>query len=277
MTALARDPQFLFPDSDAGRAQIIAYLNKPDRRHARQMPKLSRLKLKAPVQVKRVPPDIQDGAAQGYMNPGAMDGSRPSTYYINLKDHLELAALSAAHPDLSRNHSRPCLAGRLSDRNRQAAADPHHSQRLQCLCRRLGALCRATGRRNRHVCRRSLRRTGLSAGAEVPRLPPGGGYRTACQALDARAGDRLVGRAITGSPRAGMHQRGRPLLRLAGPGLRLQGRPYRDQCACATRRKPRWARSSTCATINDTVVKAGAVPLTVLAQVIDAHIAMEKR
>src|SRR6185312_7188230 len=51
-------------------------------------PKLSKaftLKLKAPVQVKRVPVDIQDGAGQGYMNTGSMDGSRPSTYYINLK------------------------------------------------------------------------------------------------------------------------------------------------------------------------------------------------
>jgi uncharacterized protein (DUF885 family) len=35
--------------------------------------------------VKRVPVEIQDGAGQGYMNPGAIDGSRPSIYYINLK------------------------------------------------------------------------------------------------------------------------------------------------------------------------------------------------
>jgi len=41
--------------------------------------------LKAPVLVKRVPPDIQDGAPQGYMYPGSLDGSRPSIYYINLK------------------------------------------------------------------------------------------------------------------------------------------------------------------------------------------------
>ena len=41
--------------------------------------------MKAPVQVKRVPVDIQDGAGQGYMNFGAVDGSRPSIYYINLK------------------------------------------------------------------------------------------------------------------------------------------------------------------------------------------------
>ena len=32
-----------------------------------------------------MPVDIQNGAGMGYMNPGAMDGSRPAIYYINLK------------------------------------------------------------------------------------------------------------------------------------------------------------------------------------------------
>jgi uncharacterized protein (DUF885 family) len=86
MSALSHDKRFVYPDTDAGRADMIAYLNKLIAQVRLEMPKLSRLKLKAPVIVKRVPPDIQDGAGLGYMNPGALDGSRPSTYYINLKD-----------------------------------------------------------------------------------------------------------------------------------------------------------------------------------------------
>jgi uncharacterized protein (DUF885 family) len=85
MTALGKDPKYLFPNTDAGREQLIAYLNGLI---AAVRPKLSKaftLKLKAPVNVKRVPVDIQDGAGQGYMNSGSIDGSRPSTYYINLK------------------------------------------------------------------------------------------------------------------------------------------------------------------------------------------------
>ena len=85
MDALGKDPKYLFPDTDAGRAQLIAYLNGVI---AAVRPKLSKafnLKLKAPIQVKRVPVDIQGGAGQGYMNTGSIDGSRPSTYYINLK------------------------------------------------------------------------------------------------------------------------------------------------------------------------------------------------
>ena len=85
MSALGRDPRFLFPDNDAGRAQIIAYLSDRIAAVRHRLPELFNIKLKAPVVIKRVPPDIQDGAAQGYMNPGAIDGSRPSTYYINLK------------------------------------------------------------------------------------------------------------------------------------------------------------------------------------------------
>jgi uncharacterized protein (DUF885 family) len=85
MTALGKDPKNVFPNTDAGRAQLIAYLNGLI---AGVRPKLSKafnLQLKAPVDVKRVPVDIQDGAGQGYMNSGSLDGSRPSTYYINLK------------------------------------------------------------------------------------------------------------------------------------------------------------------------------------------------
>ena len=87
MDALSRDKRFLYPETDAGRDQIIAYLNALIGRMRKRMPELSALKLKAPVVVKRVPPDIQDGAPLGYMNPGALDGSRPSIYYINLKSN----------------------------------------------------------------------------------------------------------------------------------------------------------------------------------------------
>jgi uncharacterized protein (DUF885 family) len=85
MTALGKDPKYLFPNTDAGREQLIAYLNGLIAGVRPKLPKAFNLKLKAPVIVKRVPVDIQDGAGQGYMNSGSLDGSRPSTYYINLK------------------------------------------------------------------------------------------------------------------------------------------------------------------------------------------------
>ena len=85
MTALGKDPKYLFPNTDAGREQLLTYLNGLISSVRPQLSKAFNLKLKAPVIAKRVPIDIQDGAGQGYMNTGSLDGSRPSTYYINLK------------------------------------------------------------------------------------------------------------------------------------------------------------------------------------------------
>ena len=83
--ALNKDPKQLFSDDEAGRAALIAYCNGKIAAIRPLLPKISHLGLKADVMVKRVPEDIQDGAALGYMNFASLDGSRPAIYYINLK------------------------------------------------------------------------------------------------------------------------------------------------------------------------------------------------
>lgn len=83
--ALNKDPRQLFSDDDAGRAQLIAFCNAKIAAIRPLLPKISHLGLKADVMVKRVPEDIQDGAALGYMNFASLDGKRPAIYYINLK------------------------------------------------------------------------------------------------------------------------------------------------------------------------------------------------
>jgi len=86
MGALTRDPKFLFPNTDAGRREVIAYIEGKIAAIRPFIPKFSKLGLKAPVEVKRVPPEIEAGASLGYMNFAALDGSRPAIYYVNLKD-----------------------------------------------------------------------------------------------------------------------------------------------------------------------------------------------
>jgi uncharacterized protein (DUF885 family) len=83
--ALNKRPDQLFSDDDKGRAELIAYLNGRIAAIRPLLPKVSHLGLKADVMVKRVPADIQDGAALGYMNFASLDGSRPAIYYVNLK------------------------------------------------------------------------------------------------------------------------------------------------------------------------------------------------
>jgi uncharacterized protein (DUF885 family) len=83
--ALNNDPRQLVADTDQGRKELLDYCM--DRMAATRalVPKISGLALKAPLMVKRVPVDIQDGAPLGYMNPASLDGARPAIYYINLK------------------------------------------------------------------------------------------------------------------------------------------------------------------------------------------------
>jgi uncharacterized protein (DUF885 family) len=85
LQALNSDPRFLFPDDDAGRAALIAYLNTCVERVRPLLGELSHLGLHADLVVKRVPADIEEGAPLGYMNFAALDGSRPAIYYVNLK------------------------------------------------------------------------------------------------------------------------------------------------------------------------------------------------
>lgn len=100
LQALNARPDQLFADDDAGRAQLIAYLNGRLAAIRPLLPQVSHLGLQAAVTIKRVPADIQDGAPLGYMNFASLDGARPAIYYVNLKStglwpKYQLATLTA--------------------------------------------------------------------------------------------------------------------------------------------------------------------------------------
>ena len=87
--ALSKDPQYLYPDTDAGRQQILDYCNSLIRALQPQLPKYFRILPKAPVEVRRVPAYTEAGAPGGYYQPPSLDGSRPGAFYINLRDTRE--------------------------------------------------------------------------------------------------------------------------------------------------------------------------------------------
>jgi len=86
MTALGKDPRFLFPNTDAGRDALLAYLNGIIAEMRRRLPRAFGVAHKADLVIKRVPPSIEAGAPDGYEQDGPIDGSRPASYYINLRD-----------------------------------------------------------------------------------------------------------------------------------------------------------------------------------------------
>jgi len=89
LTALNDDPAQLYPNTDEGRAALIADLNVQVAAIAARLPQAFATLPKAQVTVKRVPAFIQDGASNGYYQSAALDGSRPAAFFINLKNTHE--------------------------------------------------------------------------------------------------------------------------------------------------------------------------------------------
>jgi uncharacterized protein (DUF885 family) len=89
MAALATDARFLLPDTDEGRAELLAKYNAIlDDMNAR-MPEYFRTVPPGKLAVERVPMSAEKGSARAYYSPAAMDGSRPGTFYANLRDTRE--------------------------------------------------------------------------------------------------------------------------------------------------------------------------------------------
>ena len=89
LVALNQRPDQLFPNTDEGRAALLAELNAQILKMQPRLPEQFSTLPKAPVEVRRVPPAIQAGAPGGYYQNASLDGSRPAIYYINLRDTFD--------------------------------------------------------------------------------------------------------------------------------------------------------------------------------------------
>ena len=85
LSALNNSPAQLYPNTDAGRARLIADLNINLKEMTARLPRAFATLPTQPLEIRRVPPEIQDGAPNGYYNSATLDGSRPAIYWINLK------------------------------------------------------------------------------------------------------------------------------------------------------------------------------------------------
>jgi uncharacterized protein (DUF885 family) len=86
LTALGSSAEQVFPNTDEGRAQLLASLNTAYRAMQARLPQAFAAVPTQPLEIRRVPPEIQDGASNGYYNGASLDGSRPAIYWINLKN-----------------------------------------------------------------------------------------------------------------------------------------------------------------------------------------------
>lgn len=85
MTALGKDPRFLYPDNDAGRREILAFMTKTIQDMRARMPRAFHTLVRGNVEVKRLPLAEEPGAPGAYGGAGSIDGSTPGRVWLNLR------------------------------------------------------------------------------------------------------------------------------------------------------------------------------------------------
>jgi len=117
--ALHKDPRFLLPNTDEGRKQLLAkYQQILDEVNAR-MPEYFRTVPPEKLMVQRVPISAENNVAGAYYQPAAMDGSRPGTFFANLRNVGETATWTmktlAYHEGIPGHHFQISIAQNLKD------------------------------------------------------------------------------------------------------------------------------------------------------------------
>jgi uncharacterized protein (DUF885 family) len=87
-SALFKDPKYLYPNTDAGKAKEVADLNKLVQAMQARLPEYFGTLPKTPLEIRRIPPATEQGASTHYTG-GSLDGTRPGIYWINLRDTAE--------------------------------------------------------------------------------------------------------------------------------------------------------------------------------------------
>ncbi len=85
MQALANDPRYHFSDGDAGRAEIMAFINERLAWIRAQMPRAFNTVVDPNLEVRRLPPEEEPGAPAAYGGAGSIDGKIPGRMWINLR------------------------------------------------------------------------------------------------------------------------------------------------------------------------------------------------
>jgi uncharacterized protein (DUF885 family) len=86
LAALDREPAQLFANDAAGREALLSYVNGLLEQMQKRLPEAFADSNLPRLEVRRVPPRIEDGAANGYYDTAPLDHSRPAIYNINLKN-----------------------------------------------------------------------------------------------------------------------------------------------------------------------------------------------
>ena len=85
MSALADDPRYKFAEGDAGRAQIMEFIEERVEWIRAQMPRAFNTLVDPNLEVVRIPVAEEAGAPGAYGGAGSKDGTIPGRFWINLR------------------------------------------------------------------------------------------------------------------------------------------------------------------------------------------------
>ena len=86
MTALSKDPRYLFAEGDPGRAEIMAFIEEKVEEIRALMPQAFETLAPGFLEVTRIPPEVEAGAPGAYGGAGSIDGTQPGHFWINLRN-----------------------------------------------------------------------------------------------------------------------------------------------------------------------------------------------
>lgn len=99
MAALTADPAYQYPNTDEGRAQLLADVQARIDRALADAPNWFGTLPRAQLEVRRVPAAAEAGASGGYYRAPSLDGTQPGIYYLNLRNTAELTRIDLPTQD----------------------------------------------------------------------------------------------------------------------------------------------------------------------------------
>jgi uncharacterized protein (DUF885 family) len=85
---LFKDPKYLYPNTDEGKAKEVADLNALVQGMTARLPEYFGTLPKTPLEIRRIPKETEASSSTHY-TPGSLDGTRPGIYWLNLRDTAE--------------------------------------------------------------------------------------------------------------------------------------------------------------------------------------------
>lgn len=119
LSQMTADPRYRYPDTDEGRAELIADVQRRVARFMERAPQWFGRMPEARLEVRRVPLFAEEGSPGAYYSAPSLDGRTPGIYYVNLRNMAEMTRIDVPtqdfHEAVPGHHFQVALAQELTD------------------------------------------------------------------------------------------------------------------------------------------------------------------